>query len=305
MVSPQTEDGYTRIANQIMDNLPRFKLNGTQLRILLVILRQTYGFRRKEHALSITFIAGAMDASKSQVDRELTALIERNIVQVVSGGGRSTRVLRFNKDYSSWINERCTRNGGQEQSTLQNEDSLSAKIGTDLPSKTRTKERKKENSKENTSSPRNKKPTYSEDSRYFQMAVYFHNKIMEHAAKNSVDHLVKNAPMQKWADVFRKIVELDKRDTKELKQIIDWCTADTFWQTNILSPANLREKYVQLVMKMKTGTGQGKPDAQSRFQKNKQFLQQKMSEVNDSEQEGGFETPSPDLFGLPDGGADG
>ncbi|THF83715.1 hypothetical protein [Cohnella fermenti] len=99
-------------------------------------------------------------------------------------------------------------------------------------------------------SPRNKKPAYSEDSGYYQMALYFHQRVMEQAALNNKAHLVKNANLQAWSDDFRKMIELDKRDTQELKRVIDWCTADPFWQKNILSAATLRKQYTQLAMKM-------------------------------------------------------
>lgn len=111
------------------------------------------------------------------------------------------------------------------------------------------KERRKEVNN-NISSSRNKPKVYSEDDKYYRMAVYFHNRVKEVAALNNKEHLVRDANLQRWADEFRKIVELDKRDTKELKQIIDWATSDPFWQTNILSPSKLRKQYVNLAMQM-------------------------------------------------------
>jgi predicted phage replisome organizer len=95
----------------------------------------------------------------------------------------------------------------------------------------------------------NKKITYSEDDVYYQISTYFFNKIMDHAVINKKDHLVKNADLQKWRDEFRKIVEIDKRNLVELREIIDWATKDSFWQINILSPSKLRKQYVQLGMK--------------------------------------------------------
>jgi predicted phage replisome organizer len=102
------------------------------------------------------------------------------------------------------------------------------------------------------SSSRNKKTTYSEDHDYYQMSIYLHERIMEYAESINKAHLVENANLQKWADEFRKIVEIDKRDKLELKKVIDWCTKDPFWQPNILSPTKLREKYETLAMKMDT-----------------------------------------------------
>ena len=60
----------------------------------------------------------------------------------------------------------------------------------------------------------------------------------------------KKPNIQKWSDDFRKIIELDGRDKYEVAMIIKWVQKDSFWMSNVLSPAKLREKYDQLVMRM-------------------------------------------------------
>ena len=60
----------------------------------------------------------------------------------------------------------------------------------------------------------------------------------------------KKPNIQKWRDDFRKIIELDGRDKYEVAMIIKWVQKDSFWMSNVLSPAKLREKYDQLVMRM-------------------------------------------------------
>lgn len=141
------------------------------------------------------------------------------------------------------------------------------------------------------SSSQNKKKPYSEDDRYYKMAVYLHKKIMEHAAVNNKEHLVINADMQKWADEFRKIVEIDEhKDLYEMRDIIDWCTSDHFWQTNILSPKKLREKYSELGIKMtakKNRVGSSNP---TRFEKDKDDLQRMMREAEERERNRGDQT---------------
>lgn len=105
MSNPQLENGYTRIANEIMEALAVTDLNGTQRRILDVILRQTYGYQRKEHELSLTFISNATKIHKMQVQRELATLIERKIVVTMSEASfNKSRILSFNKNYKEWSN---------------------------------------------------------------------------------------------------------------------------------------------------------------------------------------------------------
>lgn len=56
MANPQIENGYTAVANEILDNLYKFSLNGTELKVISCIFRYTFGFHRKSHKLSASFI---------------------------------------------------------------------------------------------------------------------------------------------------------------------------------------------------------------------------------------------------------
>lgn len=68
--------------------------------------------------------------------------------------------------------------------------------------------------------------------------------------------IIKNNPfakkpnMQSWAKEFDKILRIDMRDIVCVEQIIEACQADNFWQSNILSPKKLREKFDQLTSKL-------------------------------------------------------
>ncbi|MGN5653499.1 hypothetical protein [Bacillus sp. Brlt_9] len=77
-----------------------------------------------------------------------------------------------------------------------------------------------------------------------------------------------NNPKQKepnfdsWANDFRLMREKDDRELQEIKDVIDWCQADPFWQGNILSPKKLREKFDQLTIQMNSKKG-AKKNAES------------------------------------------
>jgi hypothetical protein len=62
---------------------------------------------------------------------------------------------------------------------------------------------------------------------------------------------VKEPNLDKWADEFRKIREIDKRTDEQIKYLINWTQSDSFWSTNILSPSKLRKQWDQLVLKVK------------------------------------------------------
>ena len=52
-----------------------------------------------------------------------------------------------------------------------------------------------------------------------------------------------------WRDAARLLLDRDGRTERQAAWIIDWCQADEFWRSNILSMPKLREKFDQLVMK--------------------------------------------------------
>lgn len=54
-----------------------------------------------------------------------------------------------------------------------------------------------------------------------------------------------------WLTEARLLIDRDGRDFQEIHQTIDWCQADSFWKTNILSMPKFREKYDQLLLKSK------------------------------------------------------
>lgn len=59
----------------------------------------------------------------------------------------------------------------------------------------------------------------------------------------------KQPNFDKWAEEFRKIRTIDKREY--IEYMIKWSQQDPFWCTNILSPATLRKQWDKLYMKAK------------------------------------------------------
>ena len=48
MANPQKEEGYTAIANDLFEAVYRFNFTLRELKVLLSIIRRTYGYNRKE-----------------------------------------------------------------------------------------------------------------------------------------------------------------------------------------------------------------------------------------------------------------
>ena len=58
----------------------------------------------------------------------------------------------------------------------------------------------------------------------------------------------KEPDLEKWANEFRLIMERDKREGKEIQNLIIKTQNDNFWKKNILSPSKLRKHYDRLII---------------------------------------------------------
>lgn len=97
----------------------------------------------------------------------------------------------------------------------------------------------------NNNSRKRDKRIYEETSDEMKLVDFFISEIRKNDAH------FKDPNKQAWCDEFRKIIELDKRDKREIAELIRWVQKNDFWKANILSPRKLRDKYSTLVIQMK------------------------------------------------------
>jgi len=98
MTKPQLEDGYTRIANEILEALVKRNLSPYESRVLWFIIRKTYGWQKKDDLISLSQIVVGTDIKKGHASRALSSLISKQIVTRLGN-----KRLGFNKDYDSWL----------------------------------------------------------------------------------------------------------------------------------------------------------------------------------------------------------
>ena len=106
MASPQKENGFTQISNELLEAIIKLRCSNLQKDLILATIRYTYGFNRKEHSLSIRFLARLVNRLPHKISEALNELIKRNIIQVLQEykSDHTSRILRLNKDYDTWIN---------------------------------------------------------------------------------------------------------------------------------------------------------------------------------------------------------
>lgn len=105
MASPQTEDGYVQIANDLWDALVGAGLNKNEYRALLCILRYSYGVKETYAKLKKIEISKITRIPLPKVNETLTTLEKRNIIRLSKNNG----YIYFHKDYDKWqLNETLT-----------------------------------------------------------------------------------------------------------------------------------------------------------------------------------------------------
>jgi len=80
MENPQTENGFTKIANEILEKLAGTYLSPYEWQVLMFVFRKTYGYCKKSDWISNSQLVGITHIHKAHVSRTLKKLKDRNIV---------------------------------------------------------------------------------------------------------------------------------------------------------------------------------------------------------------------------------
>ena len=102
MANPQIEDGYTEIANELLDALCRTKLNSEARRVFDFILRKTYGFHKKYDVISVSQYIEGTGLPKRSVERGKEVLKESNMITTDRIVGSQKLRISIQKDYTKW-----------------------------------------------------------------------------------------------------------------------------------------------------------------------------------------------------------
>lgn len=131
MAEPQLENGYTKIANELLEAVCRYGLTGTQLSIIIILMRYSYGYNRKTVKASAQFVADAINnKNSSYVRKELRKLEELNILNVVGGKQGIIKEYCINKNYEKW---HIKNNPNDNIGTVVPRHSSTQDIGTVVP----------------------------------------------------------------------------------------------------------------------------------------------------------------------------
>ena len=191
--------------------------------------------------------------SKTQVERLVRKLVDKDIL--IKGNFNKSPYDRTvwyafkdesrfvflykdkNIDSSYEIKEKfsISRNREMEISKSRNEDLGIEKciIGKD----TKTDIKKESKEKENVSQ---KNPTISETS--FRPPLFLFEKLKKRDAKRKTPNL------SEWAIHIERLIKIDGRDEKEIKEMIEWACDHKYWKGVIHSTESLRKNFEEMVI---------------------------------------------------------
>lgn len=103
MANPQKEDGYTALANEIIDEFCRLNLNAYEWRVLMAVIRKTYGWHKKQDFISMSQFEKITGLDRRHIGRARKSLVRRGIITIASLGNRTAvKTVALQKDYSKW-----------------------------------------------------------------------------------------------------------------------------------------------------------------------------------------------------------
>ena len=115
---PQLEDGFARIANEILEAIARTPLSDYESRCVHFLWRKTYGWQnpsgdsKKVDVISHTQWARSTGIPRRHINRVLTRLAKRNIITkgVIYQGTRRIILWGFQKRYKEWLSPKEVTN---------------------------------------------------------------------------------------------------------------------------------------------------------------------------------------------------
>ena len=98
--SPQVEDGFTRIANELLDAVIAEKFSARQYAVVLAVMRKTYGFNKKTDDIGLSQIEKMTGVFKSHLSVTVRELSDMRVL--LRTQGRFGHKLSINKHYKQW-----------------------------------------------------------------------------------------------------------------------------------------------------------------------------------------------------------
>ncbi|NIG17466.1 replication protein [Pantoea sp. Al-1710] len=254
-----TDNGYTRIANELLEAIASADLTARQLKLMLAYVRKTYGFNKKSDRIADEQIAQLTGLSRQNVNKAKKELLSMNCL-LMEGSQ-----IGINKEVSAWQFSKCLQVSNlvfkPETKSVSNLETLPvSKLETHKRHSSKDKKESNyssENSGESSDPPPENNSAIRPDAAIqtpkgdkwgtaddLKAADWIYSKV------RNVSPTAQQPNWPAWANDIRLMRNALKCTHHEICELFKWANADAFWQTNVMSPAKLRQKWDTLKAQM-------------------------------------------------------
>lgn len=103
MASPQLEDGYVRIARELLSALSKHGFSGSEFMVLLAVIGKTYGWNKSKDEISITQFMQLTGLSRRGVCKATLSLVNKKALGREQKGTSEVTTYWIIKDYDKWV----------------------------------------------------------------------------------------------------------------------------------------------------------------------------------------------------------
>lgn len=252
------EDGYTRIANELLEAVMLAGMTQHQLLVFMAVMRKTYGFNKKVDWVSNEQLSQLTGMLPHKCSAAKSALVKRNILT------QEGRLTGINKELNEWKNEPYPKKVNLPES---GKECLPESGNRSYPNRVTTKDNITKDKKDIKHTSENSGE--SSDERLKSLPVVRPDAAV-HSPKGdkwgTADDLLaaqwifsrvqvitptaQQPNWPAWANDIRLMRDSLKVSHREICEVFTWANGNQFWQTNILSPSKLRKQWASLKAQM-------------------------------------------------------
>ncbi len=105
MASPQLEKGYVKISTELLKAIYYHITNPTHLRLVLFVIRFTYGYRRKEFKTNVKSIGTTLRLTPEYCRSMIDDISDNCRILKVKWENQFILTISLNKNYDKWKKE--------------------------------------------------------------------------------------------------------------------------------------------------------------------------------------------------------
>ena len=254
-----TDDGYTRLANELYEELIGADLTKNQAKVAHAVCRKTYGFNKKTDRIADSQLSELTNLPRQKVNKAKNDLLAMKVLMM--DGNK----IGPNKNLNEWQIKGCHHNSVSVTKTVTK--SVTKTVTAVSPKQGHTKDNITKDKKENNSTSENSDESSDTDCK--NQIVFREGAAVQTTNGNKwgtdddlktaewifarvrkVSPTAKQPTWASWANDIRLLRDALEISHQEICRVFNWANKDQFWQTNILSPSKLRKQWDTLSAKM-------------------------------------------------------